>query len=307
MPDPITGTIGATIGSSLIGADAAGDAADTQAAAADRSTALQKAMFDKQIELQAPFRETGLAANNRLAHLLGIGRDPSVSTDGMTYEQLLQMADLDHRQKYGIGIDEIDPEVAQRWKDQMRASAAAGQSSGVAPQSGGDFGSLTRRFTRADFEADPGYQFRMDEGMRGLEGSAAARGGLLSGAAMKAIQKYGQGVASQEYGNAYNRFTSDQTNQYNRLAGLVNTGMGATNQIGNAAANYANNAGANIIGAGNAAASGIVGGANAIMGGINQGINSWQQNQLMNLVRSPSTGTSSTMSNNDLWNSWMGN
>lgn len=244
--------MGAIIGSvvgGLFGMEAADSAADAQVAAADRSAALQKAMFDKQIELQAPFREAGLTANNRLMQLLGL-------------------------------------------------------------KEGGDAnGSLMRRFTMADFEADPGYQFRMDEGMRGLEGSAAARGGLLSGAAMKAIQKYGQGMASQEYGNAYNRFTGDQTNQYNRLAGIVNTGQGATNQVSNAAANYANNAGANIIGAGNAAASGIVGGANAIMGGINQGINSWQQNQLMNMIRNPgsSTGTSSTMSNNDLWNSWMGN
>jgi hypothetical protein len=138
-----------------------------------------------------------------------------------------------------------------------------------------------RRFSMADFEADPGYEFRRTEGMRGVEGGAAARGGLLSGAALKAIQKYGQGLASQEYGNAYNRFTADQTNQYNRLAGLVNTGQGATNQLTNAAGQFGQQQANNIIGAGNAQASGIMGGVNAITGGINAGINNWQQNKMM--------------------------
>lgn len=224
----IVASVAAPIVGGLIGADAAGDAADTQAAAADRATQLQKQMFDKQVELQAPFREAGLTANNRLMQLLGLA------------------------------------------------------------EGGAENGSLMQNFGMDQFQADPGYQFRMDEGMRALEGSAAARGGLLSGAAMKAIQKYGQGVASQEYGNAYSRYTADQTNQYNRLAGLVNTGMGATNQTSNAAANFANNASSNIIGAGNAAAAGQIGSANALVGGINSGINAYQNNQLMQMIQQPS-------------------
>lgn len=52
---------------------------------------------------------------------------------------------------------------------------------------------------------DPGYEFRRSEGMRGLENSAMARGGLMSGNAIKGAQDYGQELASQEYGNAYNR------------------------------------------------------------------------------------------------------
>ena len=56
-----------------------------------------------------------------------------------------------------------------------------------------------------DFETDPGYQFRLDQGMKALEGSAAARGGLFSSNTGDRIQDYAQGLASQEYGNAYNR------------------------------------------------------------------------------------------------------
>jgi hypothetical protein len=52
---------------------------------------------------------------------------------------------------------------------------------------------------------DPGYQWRMDQGRKALEASAAARGGLFSGATGKALVDYGQGLASQEYDKAYGR------------------------------------------------------------------------------------------------------
>jgi len=56
-----------------------------------------------------------------------------------------------------------------------------------------------------DFEADPGYKFRLEQGLKALEGSAAARGGLFSSNTAESIQDYAQGLASQEYGDAYNR------------------------------------------------------------------------------------------------------
>jgi hypothetical protein len=57
-----------------------------------------------------------------------------------------------------------------------------------------------------DQNTDPGYGFRFAEGMKGLERSAAARGGLLSGATLKGITRYGQDMGSQEYQNAFNRY-----------------------------------------------------------------------------------------------------
>ena len=62
-----------------------------------------------------------------------------------------------------------------------------------------------------DFEADPGYKFRLEQGMKAIEGSAAARGGLFSGGTGQALQEFGQGLAAQEYGDAYRRF-QDQRN-----------------------------------------------------------------------------------------------
>lgn len=95
---------------------------------------------------------------------------------------------------------------------------------GQAP--GGDF---NRDFTLADFQQDPGYQFRMDQGTQALERSAAARGGLLNGGTLKALSRYGQDFASGEYSNAYNRFNADRDRRFNRLATVAGVGQTATN------------------------------------------------------------------------------
>lgn len=102
------------------------------------------------------------------------------------------------------------------------------------------------------FEADPGYQFRMGEGMKALGAAASARGASNSGATLKALSRYNQDFASNEYNNAYGR-------QYNRLSALAGFGQGANQQVSNAGTNYANAVSGNQIGLGNAAASNIMG------------------------------------------------
>jgi len=127
---------------------------------------------------------------------------------------------------------------------------------------------------------DPSYQFRLGEGMKALERNAAARGGLISGGALKAAQRYGQDYASQEFGNAYNR-----------LAAMAGIGQTATGAMSNAAGNFGVNAGQNYMGAVNARASGYVGGANALTGGLGQYMNYTQgQNLLNSLNRNPAYG-----------------
>lgn len=81
-------------------------------------------------------------------------------------------------------------------------------------------------------QMDPGYGFRLSEGLKAMERGAAARGGLMSGAALKAGQRYGQDLASQEYGAAYNR-----------LAGLANVGPQAAGVMSTLGQNYAGNVG----------------------------------------------------------------
>jgi hypothetical protein len=74
--------------------------------------------------------------------------------------------------------------------------------------SAANYGGYNQRFGMDQFTADPGYAFRVSEGLKGLNANAAARGGLISGGALKAAQSYGQKEASNEYTNAFNRFMS---------------------------------------------------------------------------------------------------
>jgi len=90
-------------------------------------------------------------------------------------------------------------------------------------------------FGMQQFQQDPGYGFRMAEGMKALERSAAARGGLLSGAQMKGVQRYGQDLASQEYQNAFNRYGIERERRLNPLQSLANVGQTSSQGIGNQA------------------------------------------------------------------------
>ncbi len=148
------------------------------------------------------------------------------------------------------------------------------------------------------FEASPDYQFRLNEGLKSVQNSAAARGGLFSGNALRGITDYASGLASGEYNDFVGRqenkrgqeFTrrlglleSDFKRQadvdqlgrsfadgdFNRLASLAGIGTTATAQLNNIGSNTAANIGNALTAAGNARASGIEGRANAFAQGAN--------------------------------------
>lgn len=116
----------------------------------------------------------------------------------------------------------------------------------------------------ADFEQDPGYQFRLDEGQKALERSAAARGLLSSGSTLKGITNYAQNEGSKEYQNAFNRYQTNRANQLNPLQSLMGTGQTSANTLTSAAANQGANQANLIQQAGQARASGYVGSGNAL-------------------------------------------
>jgi len=144
------------------------------------------------------------------------------------------------------------------------------------------YGSLAKNFSMADYQADPGYDFRLTEGIKALDRTAASRGGLLSGAALKGVTRYGQGLASEEYQNAYNRYQTNRANILNPLQSLAGQGQTTANTLGNASQNYATNAGNAYMNAGNAAASGYVGSANAWNNALSGATNYFTQQQMMN-------------------------
>lgn len=99
-------------------------------------------------------------------------------------------------------------------------------------------------FGMSQFQADPGYAFRLSEGQKALERSAAARGGLLSGATGKALTRYGQDMGSQEYMNAFNRYQAERQARLGPLQSLAGVGQTAANTLGAAGQNYADSANA---------------------------------------------------------------
>lgn len=175
-------------------------------------------------------------------------------------------------------------DIEKQIYDQQRADQMPWRDAGVKylGELDRNMGDLTRSFSMNDFQADPGYDFRMKEAMKALETSASARGKLGSGATMKALLERSQNLASEEYGSAYNRFTNDQSNRFNRLASMAGVGQSATNQMGQAGQSYAKGAGDAAMNGANAQAAGIVGQSNAVTGAVGQGMNTWMQMQMMN-------------------------
>jgi hypothetical protein len=206
----------AIIGSALIGGGmssrASKKASRAQQQAADQSAQLQERMFNRQTELQEPFRQAGITSQNELLRMLGLSGDPNSQ----------------------------------------------------------GYGSLGRQFSAADMEMDPGYGFRLSEGMKALDRTAAARGGMMSGAALKAAGRFGQDMASQEYMNAFNRAQALKTERVGALGGLYGAGQMATNQVTSAAGQYGVNAGNMMMESGRARASGYIGSANAISNALGQ-------------------------------------
>lgn len=236
----------AGLAGAAMSANAAENAANTQAAAADRQAQIQKEMFEKQIELNEPFRQGGLAAQNRLLTYLGLPGGDANSAD---------------------------------------------------------YGMYNRDFSMRDYQADPGYAFRLSEGTKAIERSAAARGGLLSGATLKGITRYGQDFASNEYQNAYNRFQANRTARMNPLQAFLGQGQTATNVMSNAAGQAGQGIAQAYGNAGQARASGYIGQANAInqgVGSISNAVNSYMgynmMNRMMHAVTNNFTPTASPTS-----------
>jgi hypothetical protein len=282
---PAGAAIGAGLGSGFDQSQAAGKASSAQQQAASQATAaqqqiadqqvaLQREIFERQTALQAPFREAGLLGQNRLLTLLGLAPSQARSGGGGG----------------GFGGGAIGAISGA-----VNAATQQLQGSGLqVDRNSPDFGKYaTAEFGADKFQADPGYAFRMSEGMKALERSAAARGGLLSGATLRGTQRFGQDLASQEYQNAFNRYQAERAGTLNPYQALAGTAQSGANVLGQQAGQMGSNVQAalgaygagqasNILGAGNAQASGYIGQANALAGGLGQGLNFYTQQQMLN-------------------------
>lgn len=262
MPWMAAAAVGGGIGivSGLIGSSGAKKAAQTQADAVDRATRAQVSQDAQNRADNSQFLGTGIAANKRLSQLLGL------KPTAPTWEDASAAALNEHKQKFGIGYTDASPPAAiqartQELFDQMQGKyqTESQASAGTTPED--------------IMKMDPGYQFRMDQGLNATKNSAVARGGLDSGATLKALTRFGQDYASGEFGNVYNR-----------LAGVSGAGQTATGQNQASGTNMANNVSNLTTDAGNARAAGIVGGANAwgnAATGVGSAFNNYQNSEIL--------------------------
>lgn len=292
MPWGAAVAAGAAIIGSSMQADAAESAANRQAESARNANNLSRDQFNALRQDNAPLIKARDASLNKLMNLMGLGDmtnmpdRTSIRNDLMaryTMPETLQrvwsneaIPDEDGRFLGGYifknapgavdvyGLDKATDEEYKRQLDYYNSQ-----------KNSPEYGFLTRRFSNDEFVKEPGYQFRLDQGLKGINNQLLARGGNDSGAALKALQRYAQDYASNEYGNAYNRFTNDQGNTYNRLMGIINPSQAAVSQVGAQGMNYAQIAGNNMIGAANAQAAGQMAGTNAWANSLNKLAGGW--------------------------------
>ena len=141
------------------------------------------------------------------------------------------------------------------------------------------YGKYAQDFGMSDFQADPGYAFRLSEGQKALDRQAAARGGLISGGALKAATRYGQDMGSQEYGNAYNRYQTNRTNQLAPLGSLMSSGQAAAAGAASQAGQYGTNAGNLMVQGGQAQAAGQLGAGNTLNNALGTMASAYQNQQ----------------------------
>ena len=249
-------------------ASAARDAASSQAAAAKYATDIQKQMYEEGRSDLAPARLTGGQALNSLAALMGL---PGVAPTKAAYTS-------------------ADGTLDQAGYDKALAAYQQGQGSA-------QFGSLTKPFTfsTTGSNADPSYQWRFQQGEDAVNASAAAKGGYFSGQTGLDLTKYGQGMASTEYQNEFDRWLTENQTTFNELSGLAGTGQTAataTAQLGantgtgiaNTTMTGANNAAAYNLNAAQATASGYQGIANQYNAGAGSYLNYNQNQNLLALL-----------------------
>lgn len=126
----------------------------------------------------------------------------------------------------------------------------------------------------SSIENDPMYQWRMGQGQQALERNMAARGGMLGGAALKELSRYGQGFASQEF-----------QNQFNRLATLAGYGTQAGGMMNQASANFGAQGADLMTGIGNSQAGATLGSIGAINNGLNTYLNYNLNQQMLNSLK----------------------
>jgi hypothetical protein len=265
---------GAVLGGALLSSNAAQGAASTQAGAAGHAADVQKEMFDIINSQQAPYRQAGVQALNQLQNFTGnrVSQPATASTAATdpTFRAMgpVMFADQGQPQTFA-------PDVPVSTNQQVLGAE--------------DPNSLLHRFNANDLTANlaPNWQFSLEQGQGATRNLANATGGLLSGNTLKGIADYTLNKSGDLYQQAFQNFTSNQSNIFNRLASIAGIGQTANQATASAGVPIAGAIGQAGMGGAAAAAAGRVGSANAFSSGISNAAGWYGINNLLN----PSQGS----------------
>lgn len=289
----------AIAGSSLIGSainsSAAGNAANTQAASSAAAIGEQAREYDTARSDNAPYREAGANSIGELQRLLGMGPEKGFTQQAPDRTSILDNFLNSQSATYGVPKDQLDQGFANQWADKTYAAQkadydqASSAYNAANPNADPEYGALNKKFSIADFWNDPvvaaSYQSGLDLGTKALKNASPLTTGLDSGAALKELTKFGTDYTGNMAAGSQARYVGDQTNQYNRLAGIAGVGQQAVAQTTAAGTNAANNTAGLISAQGNASAAGNIASSNAWSGGLSSVSNYWQQQQMLNKLQ----------------------
>lgn len=232
---------------SAVGAVGSGVAGAEQAAGQEQAANTQAGMFDTIVGQEQPYVSSGYGAEAELNALLG--------NESPAYNPV-------------VGGTAQNPVYLNN--------------GGTVGNTGLPSGYLTQTFnpTEQQLENYPGYQFQLQQGDLAVNSANSAGGSALSGAALKNLMGFNQGLAASNYSNYFNQFQTQQNNIFNRLSGIASMGQNAAGNLGNTGAQL----GTGIAQAQAAAAGSIAGGISGASNNIGQSI------LLSNLMNNPSTG-----------------
>ena len=207
---PLLSALG-SLGGGAIGSNAANEAARLQSQALNRGIDLQTAQWLQQQQNLAPYLQAGQGGLAQLQQLAGreqpTFQDPAAAISGANYAlpsttpgwTPTDVPGTARAERRGLSLD------ARAGTAGRQLSLHAGADIPTRPPIATRQGRCRRLSGQELLANDPGVAFRMAEGRKALEASAAAKGGLLSGPTLAALQRQGQELSSQEYGNAWNR------------------------------------------------------------------------------------------------------
>lgn len=222
----------ASVAGGVISSSGAKSAANASAAASDRASQVQQQIYGENKQLMQPFVNTGTAAMGNINALLGIS--PTQPAAAPTQPGATGMTG-------GLGVlGGLGGMIAPR----PATTPTTGTVNTAQPTQ------PTAQQAFDTYRNSTGYQFRVGQGMDAINSGYAGAGTLQSGAAMRAISDYGQGMASQEFGNYMNALGNQQALGFSGASAVAGVGQNYANNLGSIyQQNGANQANAALAGA----------------------------------------------------------